>query len=126
VESKAAKKPVKTVDDYFAAAPPDKRAVVQRVRAVIKAAAPKSTEEISYGMAGFRHHNGKPLVYLAYWKTHCALYGTGHRFIKEHAAELKPFEQSKGTIKFRADKPLPDALLRKIVKSRIAEVEKAG
>jgi uncharacterized protein YdhG (YjbR/CyaY superfamily) len=113
----------KTVDDYLAAAPKDRRAALIKLRRTIKAAAPKATEGISYGMAGFKH-NGKYLVYFAYWTDHTALYGTGSQFIDAHAAELKPYVQSKGTIQFPADKPIPYALVTKIVRARIAEIEK--
>jgi uncharacterized protein YdhG (YjbR/CyaY superfamily) len=116
---------IKDVDDYIAAAPVDKRAVLKKLRGTIKAAAPKATEIISYGMAGFKQ-DGKRVAYFAYWKAHVALYGTSGGFIKAHAAELKPYVQSKGTIQFPAGKPLPYGLVTKIVKARIAEIEKAG
>ena len=115
-----------TVDDYVAAAPKDKRAVLTKLRKTIRATAPRATEGLGYGMAMFRHPNGQPLVYFAYWKDHCALYGAGLGFIEAHAAELKPYRLSKGTIRFAADKPLPDRLVAKIVKARYDEVEKAG
>ena len=115
----------KTVDDYIAAAPKDKRAALMKLRKTIKAAAPKATERIGYGLAGFKH-NGKPLVYFGYWKAHYALYGISNSFIDAYA-ELKAYDLSnKGTIRFPADKPIPHRLVRKIVKARIAEVEKAG
>jgi len=116
---------LKTVDDYLAAAPKDKRAALMKLRETIKAAAPKATEDISYGIAMFRH-NGKPLLYYGYWKAHCSLYGMGSSFIEAHAAELKAYGLIKGTIRFSADRPLPDRLVTKIVKARIAEIEKAG
>jgi uncharacterized protein YdhG (YjbR/CyaY superfamily) len=115
----------KTVDDYLAAAPKDKHAALMKLRKTIKAAAPKATEGISYGMVGYKH-NGKRLVYFAYWDAHCALYGTSSSFIDSHAAELKAYDLSKGTIRFSADKPLPDRLVTKIVKARVAEVERTG
>jgi uncharacterized protein YdhG (YjbR/CyaY superfamily) len=96
-----------------------------KLRKTIKAAAPMATESLSYGIVGFKH-NGRRLAYFGYWKTHVALYGTSRRFIDAHAAELKPYVQSKGTIQFTADKPLPERLVTKIVKARIAEIEKAG
>jgi uncharacterized protein YdhG (YjbR/CyaY superfamily) len=131
VATQAKKKPAarttrpKTVADYLAAAPKDKRAALMKLRTTIKAAAPKAAESLSYGMAGFKH-NGKYLVYFAYWKAHVALYGTGSRFIEAHAAELKPYVQTKGTIQFPADKPIPYGLVTKIVKQRLAEIEKTG
>ena len=114
--------PPKTIDDYLAAAPQDHRAALTKLRKTIKAAAPKATEGISYGMAGFKHER-KHLVYFAYWKDHIALYGTGNDFIEAHVAEVKPYVQTKGTLKFPADKPLPYGLVTKIVKARVAEID---
>ena len=113
---------IKTVDDYVAAAPTDKRAALMRLRKTIKAAAPKATESVSYGIVGYKE-DGKRLVYFGYWKAHIALYGSGAGFIKAHAAELKPYVHSKGTIQFPTDKPIPYGLVTKIVKARVAEVE---
>jgi uncharacterized protein YdhG (YjbR/CyaY superfamily) len=97
----------KTVDEYLAAAPREKRALLTKLRQTIKAAAPKAVEGIAYGMAGFTHRR-QTLVYFAYWTDHCALYGT-----------------SQGTIKFTVDEPLSDQLVTKLVKARIAMIEKA-
>ncbi len=113
--------PAKTVEEYLAAAPSDKRATLTKLRQTIKAAAPKATESISYGIVGYKQ-NGERVAYFGYWKEHIALYGTSSRFIKAHAAELKPYVQSKGTIQFPWDKPLPVGLVTKIVKARVAEV----
>jgi uncharacterized protein YdhG (YjbR/CyaY superfamily) len=115
----------KTVDDYLAAAPKDKRAALINLRKTIKAAAPKAIESFSYGIVGFKH-KGKPLAYFGYWKDHCSLYGMGNGVYDAHAAELRAYDLTKGTIRFTADKPLPDRLVTKLVKARIAEIEKAG
>ena len=117
--------PAKTVDEYLAAAPKDKRAALTKLRRAIKVAAPKATESISYGIVGYKQ-NGERVAYFGYWKDHIALYGTSGRFIKTHAAELKPYVQSKGTIQFPSDRPLPVGLVTKIVKTRVAEVEETG
>jgi uncharacterized protein YdhG (YjbR/CyaY superfamily) len=122
---KAAAKPADTVDDYIAAAPKNRRVTLTRLRKTIKAAAPKANEIVSYGMAGFKQ-DGKRVAYFAYWKSHTALYGTSRQFIKANAAELKPYLQTKGTLQFPADKPLPYALVTKIVKARVAEIGEAG
>ena len=113
----------KTVDDYIAAAPTDKRAALTKLRNTIKAAAPKATELVSYDMVGYKQE-AKRVAYFAYWKAHVALYGTSRNFIETHAADLEPYVQSKGTLQFPADKPLPYGLVTKIVKARIAEIEK--
>jgi len=114
-----------SVDDYLAAAPKDKRAALIKLRKTIKTAAPKATEEISYGMPTFKHR-GQRLVYFAFWKDHYALYGIGRNFVDAHAAELKAYQRSKGTIQFPADQPLPERLITRIVKARIAEIDKTG
>jgi uncharacterized protein YdhG (YjbR/CyaY superfamily) len=111
-----------TVDDYVAAAPEDKRTALTKLRKTIKAAAPKAAESVSYGIVGYKLA-GQRLVYFGYWKDHIALYGTSDRFIKAHAGELKPYVRSKGTLQFPSGEPLPYALVTKIVKARVAEVE---
>lgn len=121
------KKPVpkmapKTVDDYVAAAPKDKRAALMKLRETVKAAAPKATEGMRYGIVGFMH-NGEALIHFGYWKDHFALYGG----FDAHAAELRTYDKSgKGTLRLPADKPLPYGLVTKLVKARIAEIEEAG
>jgi uncharacterized protein YdhG (YjbR/CyaY superfamily) len=116
---------VKTVEDYLAAAPKDKRAALTKLRKTIEAAAPKASEGMSYGIVGFKLH-GQPVVYFGYWKAHYALYGLGSGVTDAHAAELENYLLSKGTIQFPADKPLPYRLVTKMVKARVAEIEKAG
>lgn len=115
----------KSVDDYVAGAPTDQRAALKRLRTTIRKAAPKATEAVSYGIVGYKQR-GQRLVYFGSWKSHIALYGTGSRSLKAHAAELEPYVQSKGTIQFPTDKPIPYALVTKIVKERVAEIEAAG
>jgi uncharacterized protein YdhG (YjbR/CyaY superfamily) len=115
----------KTVGAYITAAPKDRRAALAKLRETITTAAPKATEAISYGMAGYKH-NGKYVIYFAYWKTHVALYGMGSRILDRFSAELKPYVQSKGTIQLPADKPLPYGLVTKMVRARIAEIEGAS
>jgi uncharacterized protein YdhG (YjbR/CyaY superfamily)/D-alanine-D-alanine ligase-like ATP-grasp enzyme len=117
--------PPKTVEEYLAAAPRDKRAALAKLRKTIKAAAPKAIESLSYGIVGYKQ-DGQRVAYFGYWKDHIALYGTSGRFIKAHAAELKPYVRSKGTIQFPSDQPLPVGLVTKIVKARVAEVATSG
>ena len=114
-------KPAQTVDDYIASAPKDRRAALTKLRQTIRASAPKATEILSYGMAGFKQ-DGERVAYFAYWKAHTALYGTSRKFIDAHTKELKPYVQSKGTLQFPADRPLPYGLVTKIVKGRIAQI----
>ena len=112
----------KTVAEYLAAAPADKRRALMSLRKTIRAAAPKAVEVLSYGLVGFKY-NGKALVYLGYAKSHCALYGGTGRFVATHASELKAYDLSKGTIRFQPTKPLPARLVTRMVKARVAEID---
>ncbi|MDQ6713392.1 MAG: DUF1801 domain-containing protein [Candidatus Dormibacteraeota bacterium] len=115
---------MKTVDDYLAKAPKEKQATLKKLRQIIKAAAPTASESMSYGIVGYKLQQ-KPVVFFGYWKAHYALYGFGSHVTDAHAAELKNYLQSKGTIQFPADKPLPYRLVTKMVQARVAEIEKA-
>jgi len=108
----------KTPGDYLASLSADKRAALQTLLKNIKAAAPEAEECISYGVPAFRLH-GKFLVAYAAAKNHCAFYPGS--VIKE-LKELKDYETSKGTVRFPPGKPLPAALVRKLVKLRIAKM----
>jgi len=108
-----------TIDEYLAVLSADKRAALERLRKTIKAAAPKAEECISYQLAAFRQ-NGM-LVAFGATANHCAFYLMSASTVLAHKDELKKYDTSKGTIRFRADKPLPAALVRKLVKARIAE-----
>ena len=109
-----------TVDQYLAALPDDKRAALENLRKTIKAAAPRAEECISYGLAAFRL-DGKPLVAFGATANHCAFYPMSSSTVDAHTDELKAYDISKGTIRFQPDRPLPPALVRKLVKARIAE-----
>ncbi len=108
----------KTHEDYLAAVTEDKRAALQKLRKAIKTAAPKAEECISYQLPAFRL-NGRFLVAYGAATNHCAFYpGSTVKALKE---ELKGYDTSKGTIRFPASKPLPAALVRKLVRLRIEE-----
>lgn len=109
-----------TVDEYLRALPADQRAALQKVREQIKAAAPRAEEHISYGLAGYKV-DGRPLIYFGAAKNHCALYGA--RADDALADKLKGFKQSKGTIQFTTEKPIPASVVKLIVKARLAALE---
>ena len=111
----------KTIDEYLAALSDDKRAALEKLRKIIKAAAPQAEECISYQICAFRH-NGM-LVGFGATANHCAFYLMSSTTVEAHKDELKGYDTSKGTIRFQADKSLPVALVRKLVKARIAENE---
>jgi len=109
-----------TIDEYLVLVKPEQRAVLEKLRKTIHAAAPGAQEYIGYGLAGFKF-NGRPLVYFGAWENHCALYAASPAVQKKFQKELKDFEVSKGTIRFTPDKPLSVALVKRLVKARIAE-----
>ena len=109
----------KTIDDYLAAVSPDKRAALEQLRKSIKAVAPKAEECISYQIPAFRH-NGM-LVGFGATANHCSFFLMSSSTVEAHKEELKDYDTSKGAIRFQPDKPLPAALVRKLVKARIAE-----
>jgi len=115
------KKPL-NIDEFLKSLSADKRATLQKLRRAIKAAAPKAEECISYGIPAFRNE-GRLLVCFGAGKNHCAFY-PGARPIAEHKAALKSYSTSKGTVRFPVDEPLPATLVRKLVKTRLAENEK--
>jgi uncharacterized protein YdhG (YjbR/CyaY superfamily) len=108
------------VDDFLAAVPADKRAALLKLRKTIKAAAPKAVELINYGVPMFRL-DGKNLVSYAAGANHCSFYVQSPAVMDTFAVELKDYQQGKGSIQFAPDKPIPAALVTKLVKARIAE-----
>jgi uncharacterized protein YdhG (YjbR/CyaY superfamily) len=110
-----------SVNAYLRAVPRPARAALQRLRKTIKATAPEATEVISYGIPMFKHHG--MLVGYAAFKDHCSLF-MSTVLAKAYKKALAPYQTSKGTIRFTVDHPLPAALVRKLVKARIAENER--
>lgn len=108
-----------TIDEYLAPLSDEQRAALEKLRRDIKAAAPKAEECISYQIPGFRL-DGRLLVSFGAAKNHCAFY-PGAFPVEAHKDELTAYGTSKGTIRFQVDSPLPAPLVRKLVKSRIAE-----
>jgi uncharacterized protein YdhG (YjbR/CyaY superfamily) len=112
----------KNVDEYLARTPEPARSILNRVRAAIRSAAPaEATEVISYGMPAFAYKG--ILVWFASFTDHCSLFPTAS-VIKKFKKELKGFHTTKGTVHFPVDKPLPAALVSKMVKARVAEKER--
>jgi uncharacterized protein YdhG (YjbR/CyaY superfamily) len=113
----------KNVDEYLAGVPEPARSTLKKVRAAIRSAAPPdATEAISYGMPAFKYEG--LLVSYAAFSRHCSFFPMSKAVMETFKDELKDFPQSKGTIRFATDKPLPVALVKKMVKARIAEKER--
>lgn len=113
----------KTVEEYLAGVPEPARSTLIKIRAMIRSAAPpEATEAISYGMPTFKY-NGSLLAFAAFSR-HCSLFPMSLSVIDKFKSELKSFQTSKGTLQFPMDKPLPAALVKKLVKARVAEKER--
>lgn len=107
------------VKAYLASLPPKARTSIKKLRAAIKAAAPGAIEGRSYGLPAFLLDG--PLVAYAAHRDHCAFYPMSPAVIDAHKKQLEGYDLSKGTIRFPVGTTLPDALVRKLVKARIAE-----
>jgi uncharacterized protein YdhG (YjbR/CyaY superfamily) len=108
----------KSIDAYLQALSADKRAALQTLRKDIRAAAPGAEECISYQMPALRL-DGRMLVWFGAASKHCSFY-PGSTAIERHAKDLARYDTSKGTVRFPPDEPLPPALVRKLVRTRIA------
>lgn len=122
-KQKATKKgtSAETVDDYIAPLPQAVRTTLEALRNVIKAAAPKADEVISYRIPTYKYHG--PLVHFAAFKDHCSFIVVSEPTLRSFSNELKSYRTSGTTIHFTAEKPLPAELVTRIVKARIKENE---
>lgn len=108
-----------THDEYLASLKPEQRAALEKLRKIIRSAAPKAEECISYGMPAYRQ-NGMLVGYNAS-TNHCTFFLMNGTTVEAHKDELKAFKTSKGGIQFQPDKPLPATLVKKLVKERLKE-----
>jgi uncharacterized protein YdhG (YjbR/CyaY superfamily) len=106
---------------YLAGLSPDARRAVRQIRTAIKAAEPKAVETFSYGIPGFRF-DGRPLVWCAGWTRHVSIYPIGMAVRRALASEIRGYKTAKGTIQFPLDAPMPLALVKKLVRARVAQV----
>ena len=106
---------------YLAALPPRARKQMTEIRRIIRAVAPDATESFSYRMPGFRLDN-RVFLYYAAFAAHCSIYPMGAKIRRAHAAALKGYKTSTGTIQFPLDRSLPSSLVTRLVRARVAEV----
>lgn len=110
-----------TIDDYLASVPEERRAYLDQLRRTIRAAAPEAEETIAYDMPALRSHGGQFLVSYAAYKKHYSLFPASGMVVEELGDELTPYLAGKGTIRFPTDRPVPTALVTRIVKVRLRE-----
>lgn len=108
---------VQTINDYLKAVSPEKRAALNTLRRTIRAAFPRAEECISYGIPAFRL-DGRVVAWFAAAARHCSFYPGG--VLDSFKSDLASYETSKGTIRFQPDHPLPAALVKKLIRARIA------
>jgi len=108
-----------SIDEYIAEFPAETQAVLQQLRALVRASAPGATETISYAIPTF-DLGGRHLVHFAGYERHVGFYPTGSG-IAEFEAELTPYTRGKGSLQFPLGQPLPTDLIRRIVEFRVSE-----
>lgn len=108
----------KSIDEYIATFPEATQVLLQEMRATIKAAAPDAVEKISYQMPTFAQQGN--VVHFAAFKNHIGFYPVP-RGVEAFEQELSLYDGSKGTVRFPMDKPLPLALISRIVQFRVTE-----
>jgi uncharacterized protein YdhG (YjbR/CyaY superfamily) len=110
---------------YFAALPPASRRALKQIRETIRAAAPDAVESFSYRMPGFRL-DGRPLVWYAAFTRHCSLFPITDSIKRMHASALEGYETSKGTVRLPLARSVPVSLVKRLVRSRVAEVRRSA
>lgn len=110
------------IDAYLANLPTSQRYALQHLRSQIARLAPDAVETISYGIPTFKLR-GRPLVSFAGWKAHCSIYPLTGTLLESHADALRGFARTKGSVHFTPEKPLPEALVEALIRSRLADLE---
>jgi uncharacterized protein YdhG (YjbR/CyaY superfamily) len=114
-----------SVEAYLRELPEGPRAALEHLRRIVKRAAPGATETIAYGMPALRLE-GRFLLSYAAFRDHCSLFPASQAVQEALGEELKPYVAGKGTLRFRADDPMSDALVEHVVRIRLEEVGARG
>ena len=107
------------VDNYLSQLPESQKKALEKIRNTIKKLAPDAEEYLSYKMPAYKYHG--MLGGFAAFKNHCSYFPWDSKTVEQFKDELKDFVTSKGTIQFTPEKPIPEALLEKIIKARLQE-----
>ena len=111
------------VDDYFGSLDASTRSEFERIRQLVLGVAPAAEQGTSYGMAALKHRN-RPLLGFRVAKQHLSIFPFSPAVVEAVRDRLQGFDLSKGTIRFTADRPLPDDVVCDIARLRIAEIER--
>jgi len=117
--------PAATVEEYLTALPADQRQALHKLGDVIESVVPDAIEVISYGVPSFKYQ-GRSLVSLGAARNHCSFFVQSPGVMQAFADDLKGFDTAKGTIHFQPGQPIPDQLVRRLVRARIEENEAAS
>jgi uncharacterized protein YdhG (YjbR/CyaY superfamily) len=112
------------IDAVLEALPEQEREALGALRDVIAAAAPEAVEAISYGVPAFKYR-GRPLVSFAAARKHLSFFVQSPAVMEAHRDDVAGFDTSKGTIRFTPQKPIPEELVTKLVRARVAETDAA-
>jgi uncharacterized protein YdhG (YjbR/CyaY superfamily) len=110
-----------SIVEYLANLPEDRRAAIEAIRAAAVAAAPDAVETISYDMPALRL-DGRFLVSWAAYRKHHSLFPASAAVVEELGDDIRPFLSGRGTIRFPADRPIPDDIVTRVVRTRVTEV----
>lgn len=120
----SAPQPSAEIDEFLSGQPPAARAALEHLRSTIARAAPEAVESIAYGVPAFRYR-GRPLVSFGATTSHLAFYVQSPMVLDAHRDELGGWATSKGTIRFSPQTPIPDDLVTRLVRARMAETDLA-
>lgn len=109
------------VDEYLKSATPTQRVELEKIRKIVKQMVPNTEEAISYGIPTFKH-NKRPLIYYAAHSDHMSIYPASDEMIKVVGAQLTKYRTGKGTLRFTEKNPIPEFMLKEIVRFRLAEI----